>query len=335
MNRDLVRFDRSITIAILILAAFVPFLLTTYEIKLATTVLIQAGLAASLGLVVGMAGLVSVGHAAFYGIAAYLVVIAAPQTGSADLFYTAAIAVLGATVFAGLVGAVSIRSRGLYFILMTLAFGQLGYHFFHDTGLVGSADGSYLNARPELRFASLSLSLDKPGELYVLVWTVVCAVVLVCWCVRRSAFGQIVMAARDNEARVRAFGYSPYLLRLSLFLLSGAMAGAMGYLTAIKDGFVTPEFLNWHLSATILVMVLIGGKDTLSGPVVGAVLLVLAEEILQRYTEFWIVGIGLIIIATVVFAPRGLVPFTCERVMWSVFRIWKKPQQRQARSQHG
>lgn len=219
MNRDLVRFDRLVTIAIFILAAFVPFLLTTYEIKLATTVLIQAGLAASLGLVVGMAGLVSVGHAAFYGLAAYLVVIAAPQTGSADLLYTAAIAVLGATVFAGLVGAVSIRSRGLYFILMTLAFGQLGYHFFHDTGLVGSADGSYLNARPELRFGSVSLSLDKPGELYVLVWTVVCAVVLVCWCVRRSAFGQIVMAARDNEARVRAFGYSPYLLRLSLFVV--------------------------------------------------------------------------------------------------------------------
>lgn len=309
MTGSFVKFDRSATIFIILIAAFVPFFASAYETKLATTILIQAGLAVSLGLIVGLAGLVSVGHAAFYGLAAYLVALAAPDYGTVSILYIAAVSISGAAIYAGLVGIFSLRSKGLYFILMTLAFGQLGYHFFHDMGLVGSADGRYFNATAELSVGEVGVYFDKPNYLYALAWTTLCVTVFLCWQLRRSVLGKIILAARDNEVRVRAFGFSPYLLRLFLFTLSGAMAGAMGCLTAVKDGFVTPEFLNWHLSATILVMVLIGGKDTVSGPLIGAVVLVMAEEILQRRTEYWLVGVGLIVISTVMFAPRGLIPF--------------------------
>lgn len=309
MNRVIERCDGAALAILAITAAAVPFALSGYEIKLATTITIQAGLAVTLGLVVGPAGLISMGHAAFYGLAAYLLALVAPQAGPADLLPTAALSILGAAAAAACVGAVSIRSRGLYFILMTLAFGQLGFHFFNDFGIGGSSDGTYIYFRPELRLPGLALSFDGAASFYGLVYVVVVAVVALSWWLRRSAFGSILIAARDNEARTRAFGYSPYLARLIVFAISGAMAGAMGYLTAAQHGFVAPQLLAWHASATVLVMVLIGGKDTTSGPAIGAIVLLLAEEMLQRLTEHWLVGVALIIIVAVIAAPNGLVPY--------------------------
>lgn len=309
MKARLEKFDAGILIVLAVAAAFIPFVLSGYEIKLATTITIQAGLAVALGLVVGPAGLTSVGHAAFYGTAAYLLAILAPKSGPADLLLTAVIAIAAASAFAAIVGAISIRSRGMYFILMTLAFGQLGYHFFNDTGIAGNSDGVYVNFRPELHLPWTDVSFDKAQQFYMLVYIVVFIVVALCWRLRRSAFGSILLAARDNEARTRAFGFSPYVVRLVAFVISGAMAGAMGYLTAAQHGYVAPQMLAWHGSAFALVMVLIGGKDTTSGPFVGAILLLLAEEILQRWTEHWLVGVGLIIVVAVIAAPKGVVPF--------------------------
>ncbi|MGH6710803.1 MAG: branched-chain amino acid ABC transporter permease [Bradyrhizobium sp.] len=313
-GRDLQRFDASVLILLAIAGVAVPFLLTGYNIKLATTITIQAGLAAALGLVVGPAGLISIGHAAFYGVAAYLFAMIAPQSGPANLLATAFVAIAGTSVWAAIVGAISIRSRGLYFVLMTLAFGQLGYHLFNDTGIGGSADGTYINFRPELRLPGYVLKFEQPVSFYLLALAAVAGVVALCWWLRRSAFGTILIAARDNEVRVRAFGFSPYWFRLAAFIVSGAMAGAMGYLTAAQHGFVTPQMLAWHASATVLVMLLIGGKDTVSGPIVGAILLLIAEEILQRMTEYWLVGVGLIIVAIVIAAPQGLVPLAARAI---------------------
>jgi branched-chain amino acid transport system permease protein len=303
------RLDASLVVVLAMIALIVPFVFSGYEIKLATTITIQAGLAVALGFVVGPAGLISIGHAAFYGLAAYLFAIVAPQAEPANLITTALIAIFGAAAFAALVGAVSIRSRGLYFILMTLAFGQLGYHLFHDTGIGGSPDGTYIYFRPELRLPGFDIGFDNAARFYQLVSLVVFAVIGLVWWLRRSAFGSILVAARDNEMRTRAFGYSPYAIRLVAFVISGAMAGAMGYLTAAQHGYVAPQMLAWHNSATALVMVLIGGKDTTSGPAIGAILLLLAEEVLQRATEHWLVGVGLIIVAVVIAAPNGLVPY--------------------------
>ena len=309
MNRTVERCDGGVLIVLAILAAAIPFVLSGYEIKLATTITIQAGLAVALGLVVGPAGLISLGHAAIYGIAAYLLALQAPADEPASLIPTAVVAILGAAAAAAVIGAISIRSRGLYFILMTLAFGQLGYHFFNDFGIGGSSDGTYVNFRPELLLPGWTVSFDKATSFYGLVYVVVFCVVGLCWWLRRSAFGSILVAARDNEVRTRAFGYSPYAVRLIAFVISGAMAGAMGYLTAAQHGFVAPQLLAWHASATILVMVLIGGKDTTSGPALGAIVLLLAEEILQRMTEHWLVGVALIIIIAVIAAPNGLLPY--------------------------
>ncbi len=307
MSQD--RIDAGLLLLLAAGAMLVPFVWSGYEIKLATTITIQAGLAVALGFVVGPAGLISLGHAAFYGLAAYLFAMTAPESEPASVFSTALIAIFGAAVFAALVGAISIRSRGLYFILMTLAFGQLGYHFFHDTGIGGSADGAYINFRPELHLPGVVVNLDNAAHFYQFVSVVVLAVVALAWWLRRSAFGSILVAARDNETRTRAFGYSPYLVRLTAFVISGAMAGAMGYLTAAQHGFVAPQMLAWQNSATVLVMVLIGGKDTTSGPAIGAILLLLAEEILQRATEHWLIGVGVIVVAVVVAAPNGIVPY--------------------------
>ena len=309
MSARLEKFDGAILLLLAIGAAFVPFVFSGYEIKLATTITIQAGLAVALGLVVGPAGLTSVGHAAFYGVAAYVLAMMAPKSEPADLLITAAVAILGAAAFAFIVGAVSIRSRGMYFILMTLAFGQLGYHLFNDSGIGGSSDGAYVQFRPELHLFWTDVSFDKAPRFYMLVYVVVFLVTAACWWLRRSAFGSVLLAARDNEARTRAFGFSPYIVRLVAFVTSGAMAGAMGYLTAAQHGFIAPQMLAWQASAFAVVMVLIVGKDTTSGPFVGAILLLLAEEILQRYTDYWLVGVGLIIVVAVIAAPRGLVPF--------------------------
>jgi branched-chain amino acid transport system permease protein len=309
MKARLEILDAGMLLVLAALAICVPFVLSGYEIKLATTITIQAGLAVALGFVVGPAGLTSVGHGGFYGLAAYLLAMTAPKSGPVDLIGTVAIAIASAAAFAAVVGAVSIRSRGMYFILMTLAFGQLGYHFFHDTSVGGSADGAYVSFRPELHLPWQDISFDSSASFYRLVSIVVIIVVAMCWWLRRSAFGSILVAARDNEQRTRAFGYSPYMLRLIAFVISGAMAGAMGYLTAAKDGFVPPQMLAWHTSAIALVMVLIGGKNTTSGPAIGAIVLLMAEEMLQRWTENWLVGVGLIIVAVVIAAPDGVVPY--------------------------
>jgi branched-chain amino acid transport system permease protein len=315
-NSAVERFDAGTLVALAALGLAVPFVFAGYNLKLATTIAIQAGLAVSLGFVVGPAGLCSIGHAAFYGLAAYVFAMLAPQAEAASLIPTALAAILGATAFAAVVGAVSIRSRGMYFILMTLAFGQLGYHFFHDTGIAGTADGVYIYFRPELRLPGLAVAFDGAAAFYGLVYVAVLAVAALAFWLKRSAFGSILIAARDNETRVRAFGFSPYLIRLAAFVISGGMAGAMGYLTAAQHGFVAPQMLAWHASAIALVMVLIGGKDTVSGPVVGAILLLLAEEVLQRLTENWLIGVGLIIVAVVLTAPNGLVPLVARLARW-------------------
>lgn len=312
MNTQRERVDALVLIALAIGAAFIPFTLSGYEIKLATTITIQAGFAVALGFVVGPAGLISMGHAAFYGIAAYVLAYMAPQSEAANLLLTLALAIAGAAAFALVVGAVSIRSRGMYFILMTLAFGQLGYHFFHDTKAVGSADGAYIMFRPELRLPWGDVSLDRTQNFYIFVYVVVFVVIALCWWLRRSAFGSILLAARDNETRTRAFGYSPYVARLIAFVISGALAGAMGYLTAAQHGYVAPQMLGWHASAIALVMVLIGGKELTSGPAVGAIILLIAEEILQRYTEHWLAGVGIIIVLVVIIAPQGVVPYVAD-----------------------
>jgi branched-chain amino acid transport system permease protein len=309
MKKPLETLDAALLLALGAVVIAIPYLLSGYEIKLATTITIQAGFAVALGLVVGPAGLTSLGHGAFYGLGAYLLVMTAPKSAPADLLMSGAVAIIGTAVFAGLVGAVSIRSRGMYFILMTLAFGQLGYHFFHDTGVGGSADGAYVSFRPELHLPGTDISFDTSASFYRLVSVVVVVIVAACWWLRRSAYGSILIAARDNEQRTRAFGYSPYALRLIAFVISGAMAGMAGYLTAAKDGFVPPEMLAWHVSATALVMVLLGGKNTTSGPAIGAIVLLLAEEVLQRWTEHWLFGVGLLIVAVVIVAPNGIVPY--------------------------
>jgi branched-chain amino acid transport system permease protein len=301
--------------AVFVALAFVAFALVPafagpFGIDLVTKIMIYAIFALSLELLAGSAGLVCFGQAAFFGIGAYATVLLSPQHGPAPLLWVLPAAVLCAAAYALIVGALSLRSRGAYFIMVTLAFAQMAYYVVHDTPLGGGTDGIYLSARPVL---GAWLDLDRP--LALLGFTLACqaAVFVFLALLLRSRFGRALAGIRVNEQRMRATGYSTYPYKLAAFVVSGAIAGLAGFLFAVKDGFVNPELLSWHLSAAVLVMVILGGLGHLRGALIGAFTFALLQEFFQSgaifgaFARHWHLGLGLTIIASVALLPHGLV----------------------------
>jgi branched-chain amino acid transport system permease protein len=292
-----------------LLAAY-PAVASVYGLGLATKIMIYAVFALSLELLVGGTGLVCFGHAAFFGIGAYATVLLAPQNepGSLALLLPAALA--AAALYALPVGALSLRTKGVYFIMVTLAFAQMAYYVFHDTPLGGGTDGIYLNFKPRL---GDGLDLDRGLTLYY--FTLVC--LIGCFgllaLVGRSRFGRALAGIRVNEQRMRAAGFATYPYKLAAFTLSGALAGLAGFLFAVKDGFVNPELLSWHWSGAVLIMIILGGIGHLRGALIGAIAFVLLQELFQSqaifgaYAKHWHLGLGLTIIACVALLPQGLV----------------------------
>lgn len=290
--------------------ALVPLVAGPFGIDLVTKIMIYAIFALSLQLLVGGAGLVCFGQAAFFGIGAYANVLLTPQSGSPSLLWILPACVLCAALAALLVGALALRTKGVYFIMVTLAFAQMAYYVAHDTAFAGGSDGIYLSAKPVL---GPWLDLNKPVALHV--FTLVCqaAVFVFLALLARSPFGRALAGIRVNEQRMRAAGFSTYPYKLAAFVLSGAIAGLAGFLFAVKDGFVNPELLGWHMSAAVLIMVLLGGLGDFRGALIGAFAFALLQEFFQSETIFggfakhWHLGFGLTIIASVALLPRGLV----------------------------
>jgi branched-chain amino acid transport system permease protein len=282
----------------------------SYGIDLVTKIMIYAILALSLELLVGTTGLVCFGQAAFFGIGAYAAVLLSPQSEPAGLWWLLPACVLLAGVYALAVGALSLRTRGVYFIMVTLAFAQMAYYVVHDTPLGGGTDGIYLMMKPAI---GPWLDLDKPLAMYgfTLAWLALVFGFLAL--LLRSPFGRALAGIRINEQRMRATGFSTYPYKLAAFTLSGAIAGLAGFLFAVKDGFVNPELLAWHLSGAVLVMIILGGLGHLRGALVGAFAFALLQEFFQSEAIFrsaakhWHLGLGLAIIASVAVLPRGLV----------------------------
>jgi len=292
---------------------FLPAVLSPYLQGLVAKIMVYAVFALSLELIVGTTGLVSLGHAAFLGIGAYVTVLAAPESGGNALLWLMPLAMFAAAAYAVAVGLLSLRTQGVYFIMVTLAFAQMAYFVFHDTKLAGGSDGLYLYVRPVLGVGSLTL-LDpsESKQLYVLVWAMLVTSYALLAMLTRSRFGHALSGIRVNEQRMRAAGYRTFGYKLAAFVIAGAIAGLAGCLLAVKDGVVNPELLSWHESGAVLLMLILGGLGHLRGAVIGAVAFTLlkeffaSESLVGPLAPHWQLSLGLSIIVLVAALPRGL-----------------------------
>ena len=294
-------------VAAIVLLALPPFL-SPYLSDLVVKIAIYAVFALSLELLVGVTGLVSLGHAAFLGIGAYVTVMASGDTGGA-VATVLPLAIGAAALYAFFVGALSLRTKGVYFIMVTLAFAQMAYFVFHDTRLAGGSDGLFLSMKPALG----ALNLDDRRTTYYTVMLALIGTYALLALLMRSRFGHALAGIRVNEQRMRAAGYPTYRYKLAAFVIAGALAGLAGFLLAVKDGTVNPELLSWHESGAVLLMLILGGIGHLRGAVIGAIAFTLLKELFQLeawlgpLASHWQMTLGLTIIAFVALLPKGLI----------------------------
>ena len=320
--------------------ALFPLVGSTFYVQLGTKVMVFAILAMSLNLLVGFTGLVSLGHAAFFGIAAYSVYFFTPGFTAASVWWTLPAAVGLAGLAALVIGALSLRTKGIFFLMVTLAFGQMVFFLFHDTPIGGSPDGVYVNAVPT--FDALGIDLPElrdryqlieggaraPFTLYYVTLACMLAVYAFLTVLLRSLFGHVIQGIRVNEHRMRALGYPVYGYKLASFVIAGLLGGLAGYLWAVQSLFVNPELAGWHMSAEILLMVILGGMGTIYGPILGALALEALRELAEiaieygvtasnaigltemdphrAATDYYLLVEGVVIIAIVIVLPRGL-----------------------------
>jgi branched-chain amino acid transport system permease protein len=312
MNRAAVTHALPLAAAAALLAMF-PFVGGKFYVDLMVTTMILGIFALSLELLVGLTGLVSFGHAAFFGIAAYATALLSPQAAAASIAWLLPAVLAIATLAALAVGALSLRTRGIYFIMVTLAFAQMAYFVFHDMKFAGGSDGRYLYVKPVLAMGSFTLlDLDRPLTFYYVTLGALVLVYGLLAAVRRARFGHALAGIKANEQRMRAAGFSTYPYKLAAFALAGGLAGVAGFLYAVKDGFVNPEILAWHQSGTVLLMLILGGIGTLRGAVIGAFLFVVLKELFQSealfggFARHWQLPLGLTIIGCVALMPSGI-----------------------------
>ncbi|MDD0810155.1 branched-chain amino acid ABC transporter permease [Curvibacter sp. RS43] len=289
-----------------------PALGLDFYVSFVRRAMIVALAAASLNFILGFGGMAALGHAGFVGVGAYaLVALYDAGFESAWLLWPAAMLVAGAV--AALIGLIALRTRGVYLIMSTLAFAQMLYYVAVSLRAYGGDDGYNLAARPQL-----GLGLDSTDEA-TFYWVVLALLALVMLGLNRathSRFGHALMGLRDNETRMRAMGYPVFKLMLAAFALSGAIAGLSGALLVSHNAFVSPSVMHWTQSATLIVMVVIGGVGLRWGGPVGAMVWIGLEEGAKQLTEFWHLPLGLLLILIVFVAPRGLA---------SVVAHWRAP----------
>tara|TARA_B100000614_G_scaffold254645_1_gene270414 strand:- start:702 stop:1706 length:1005 start_codon:yes stop_codon:yes gene_type:complete len=287
-----------------------------YYISFFSRVLIYAIAAVSLDLLLGYAGTVSLGHAAYVGVGAYVVGILFFHSAEMEPLFTwpfvfkgcenalvvIPLAVIISALFALVFGALSLRTRGMHFIMITLAFAQMLYYFFVSLEKYGGDDGLSLYNRSALP----GLDLGNDTQFYYLCLTLLAAFLFFCTRLVASRFGLVLRGARDNERRLNALGANAYTYKLACFVIAGAGAGLAGSLLANQTEYVSPGLMHWTLSGELMVMVLIGGMGTLFGPVLGAAAFLFMEETLAMITEHWMIYMGPFLLLVVIFAKRGL-----------------------------
>jgi branched-chain amino acid transport system permease protein len=314
---------RNVVIAVLmLLLAAVPVYAAvtanTFLVTLFTRVIILGMAATSLNLILGYGGMVSFGHAVYLGIGGYAVGILA-QEGVSSGFVQWPVAILVSALFALLVGALSLRTRGVYFIMITLAFAQLVYYFGVGLDRYGADDG--LTIRSRSQFAGLLNLSDRTQFYYVCLVLLVVTIYLIARLVN-SRFGMVIQGARSNDRRMRAIGFATFRYRLTAFVIAGAICGLAGALLANHTGFISPATMHWTRSGDLIVMVVLGGMASSFGPLIGAVALLSLEEALPvlirvsaspvfgdaavRMAEYWQIVLGPLFLLVVLFARGGI-----------------------------
>ena len=301
-------------LVLLVFAVMFPSFGEKYYVDLVMKIMILSVFALSLELLVGQTGLVSFGHAAFFGIGAYVAALLSPQSGPASFWLLFPAALGAAGLYALAVGALALRTRGIYFIMATLAFAQMAYYVFHDTKVGGGSDGIYLYFRPEIAIGSVQLlDLGQPLVFYFFVFAALVLTFLLLAAAQVSRFGRTLAGIRVNEQRMRAAGFATYPYKLAAFVVAAILAGVAGFLYALKDGYVNPEILSWHQSGAVLLMIILGGIGSLRGAVFGAIAFVALQEFYQSqaifgsFAKHWQLPLGLTIIAFVALMPKGLI----------------------------
>ena len=273
-----------------------------FYIVLATRILIFALIATSLNLLIGFAGMVSFGHAAFVGAGAYAAAVLV--RAGVELAWTAwAAAAAAGGALALVIGAISLRTRGVYFIMITLAFAQMAYYLVLSLKTLGSDDGLTLPRRTALGFG---IQLKDDATFYYAVLLLFAGALLLLRRLLNARLGRALQGIRDNETRMEAIGYPVYRLKLLAFVVAGAVGGLGGGLLATLNGLVSPTLFHWTQSGLLMVMVILGGAGHLLGGAFGAALILLSEEIFAEWTIHWPLGVGIVLLAVVLFAPSGL-----------------------------
>ena len=278
-----------------------PLLDLGFYVSFVRRVLIYALVASSLNFILGYGGMVALGHAAFFGAGAYVVAMLSVQ-GQSQALVVWPIAMFVAGALALIIGAISLRTRGVYFIMITLAFAQMVFYLFISLRQYGGEDGINLATPSTLPF----LNLSNDTQFYYLVLGIVAACLWLMHCMVNARFGRALQGIRENETRMQALGYPVLRIKLVAFVFAGVLAGLAGALLANHNLFVSPSLMHWTASANLIIMVIVGGIGLRFGGVVGAAVMLLLEEFLRLYTDYWHLPLGVLLLIIVLFAPRGL-----------------------------
>ena len=315
---NLERFPLGVQVALWLgLAALVvfPFVGTEFYTQVVTRMMIMAIFAMSLDLLQGVTGLVSLGHAAYFGLAGYALAFLTPQTEAISLWWSLPLSVLASALAALVIGFFVVRTHGIYFIMVTMAFAQMVYYVFFDNRALGGSDGLYIYFKPTLAVGSFTLlALDDKTSMYYFTLALVLLVYLFLRRLLWSPFGRALAGIRVNEHRMRAMGFGTFGYKLSAFTLAGGLAGLAGYLWGVQTEYINPELMGFHTSAHAIMMVILGGMGNFAGAIVGAFtfeyvlhlfkdLPYIGEVHLGKHWQLWM---GSFIVLVVVFAPRGV-----------------------------
>jgi branched-chain amino acid transport system permease protein len=298
---------RGFVVAVLmIFLALLPFYTAItgnfFLLTLFTRIVILAIAATSLNLIMGYGGMVSFGHAAYIGVGGYVIGILAKE-GIASGFVQWPLALAVSALFALAVGALSLRTRGVYFIMITLAFAQMFYYVAVGLDRYGGDDGLTIYRRSQ--FADL-FNLSNRTLFYYLCLVLLVGTIYLTWRLVNSRFGMVIQGSRSNDRRMRSIGFPTFRYRLTCFVIAGTMCGLAGVLLANHTDFVSPAMMHWTRSGDLIVMVVLGGMASTFGPLIGAVALLVLEEVLSGITEYWQIILGPLLLLVVLFARGGI-----------------------------
>jgi branched-chain amino acid transport system permease protein len=293
----------AIFLSFAVLPLFAVLTAEAYVLSLATRIMVFAIAALALDLLMGYGALVSFGHAAFIGLGAYAIGILSSH-GITEILIALPVALVVAMLFAYLTGIVCLRTRGVYFIMITLAFSQMVYFTASSLAPYGGDDGLTIRARSTL----LGLPIfGNDRALYYISFACLLGAYLLCRALVASRFGRVYRGARENPLRVATIGFEVYRYQLVAYLIAGALGGLSGFLLGNATDFVSPAYMSWQRSGELLIMVILGGLGTLSGAIIGAAAFILSEEWLSAITEHWKVIFGPLLVLVAVFARGGLI----------------------------